>query len=95
MMVFSQGDQLPETAAAAYAGAWRYRSELAPIAFAVLIVAVAATLHRSHSGSWPWLAGVTVTSTTVLAVPGPAWLRKAWPVMDRGAERVYASAVTQ
>ena len=96
MMIFSQGDQLPETAAVAIGRMlWRYRSELAPIAFAVVIVTVAATLHRAHSGSWPWLAGATATSTVVLAVPGPAWLRTMWPVLDRVAERVYAGAVTR
>ena len=54
MMVFDQGDQLPETAAAAIARAmWRYRSELAPIAFAALIVAAAEMLHRTHPVWWP------------------------------------------
>jgi biotin operon repressor len=95
MMVFNQGDQLPETAAVAIARAvWRYRSELAPIAFAALIVAAAAQLHRTHPGWWPWWALATVTTTAILAVPVPAWLRKAWPVVDRPAERLYAGAVT-
>ena len=95
MMVFSQGDQLPETAAVAIGRAlWRYRSELAPIAFALLTVAVALMLHRSHRGVWPWLALGTVASTAIQAVPVPAWLRKAWSAIDRPAERVYASVVT-
>jgi FtsK/SpoIIIE family len=95
MMVFSQGDPLPETAAVAIGRAvWRYRSELAPIAFAVLIVAVATVLHRTHRGSWPWLAVGTVLSTAVQAVSAPAWLQTLWSVLDRPVERVYASAVT-
>jgi len=95
MMVFSQGDQIPETAAVSIARAmWRYRSELAPIAVAVLVVAAAALLHRTHPGWWPWWAAATVTTTTVLAVPVPAWLRKVWSIVDRPAERVYAGAVT-
>jgi S-DNA-T family DNA segregation ATPase FtsK/SpoIIIE len=95
MMVFSQGDQLPETAALAIGRTlWRYRSELAPIAVAALIVAAAVALHRVHPRSWPWWALATVTTTTILAVPVPAWLQKAWPVVDRAAERVYAGAVT-
>ena len=73
---------------------WRYRSELAPIAFALLTVAVALTLHRSHPGAWPWLALGTVASTAIQALPVPAWLRKAWSATDRPAERIYASAVT-
>ena len=62
MMVFNQGDRLPETAAVAIGRAlWRYRSELAPIAFAVLTVAVAAEAaprlipergHGWHSARW-------------------------------------------
>jgi S-DNA-T family DNA segregation ATPase FtsK/SpoIIIE len=94
MMVFDQGDQLPETAAGAIAHAmWRYRSELAPIAFAALIVAAAEMLHRTHPVWWPWWALATVTTTTILAAPVPAWLRKAWPMVDRPAERVYVGAV--
>ncbi len=95
IMVFGQGDQLPETTAAAVGRlVWRYRSELAPIALAILTVAVAVALHRTHRGAWPWLAGGTVASTAIQAVPFPAWLRKAWPVLDRPAERAYAGAVT-
>ena len=95
MMVFSQGDRLPETASVAIGRAlWRYRSELAPIVVAVLIVTMAVMLHRAHPRSWPWWAVATVTTTTILAVPLPAWLPKAWPVVDRAAERVYAGAVT-
>jgi hypothetical protein len=95
MMVFSQGDQLPETAAVAIGRAlWRYRSELAPIAFALLTVAVALMLHRSHPGAWPWLALGTVASTAIQALPVPPWLRKAWSATDRPAERVYAGVVT-
>ncbi len=95
MMVFSQGDQLPETAAVAIGRTvWRYRSELAPIAVAALIVTAAVMLHHAHPRSWPWWAVATVMTTTILAVPVPAWLQKAWPVVDRAAERVYAGAVT-
>jgi hypothetical protein len=95
MMVFSQGDQLPETAAVAIGRMlWRYRSELAPVAVAVLVVTAAVMLHRAHPGWWPWLAVGTVASTAIEAVPVPSWLRTAWSVTDRAAERVYAGAVT-
>jgi S-DNA-T family DNA segregation ATPase FtsK/SpoIIIE len=30
----------------------------------------------------------------VQAIPAPTWLRALWPVLDRPAERIYASAVT-
>jgi FtsK/SpoIIIE family len=95
MMVFNRGDQLPETAFAAIGrAAWRYRSELAPIALAVITVIMAAELHRAHPRSWPWLAAGTVASMAIQAAPAPAWLRKAWSVLDRPAERIYASVVT-
>ena len=95
MMVFNQGDQLPEIAVVAIARAvWRYRSELAPIAFAALIVATAAMLHHTHPGWWPWWVLATVTTTTILTVPMPAWLRKAWSVVDRPAERIYVGVAT-
>lgn len=95
MMVFSHGDQLPETAAVAIGRTlWRYRSELAPVAVAVLIVTAAVMLHRAHPGWWPWLAVGTVASTAIEAAPVPSWLRTAWSVMDRPVERVYAAAVT-
>jgi S-DNA-T family DNA segregation ATPase FtsK/SpoIIIE len=94
MMVLNSGDQLPETVAAAIGRAlWRYRSELAPIAFAALTVLAAMSLHRTHRGSWPWLAVATVCSMTVLAIPVPARLRKALFVLGRPVERVYAAAV--
>ena len=95
MMMFSQGDQLSDTTAAAIGRlVWRYRSELAPIALAILTVAVAVTLHRAHRGAWPWLAVGTVMSLLIEAIPAPTWLRKAWSILDRPAERAYASAVT-
>jgi hypothetical protein len=55
MMVFNQGDRLPETAAVAIGRAlWRYRSELAPIASAVLVVVAAVMLYHTHPEWWPW-----------------------------------------
>ena len=95
MMVFNQGDRMPETAAVAIGRAiWRYRSELSPIAFAVLVVAATVMLHRTHPEWWPWWALATVTTTTILAAPMPACLRKAWSIVDRTVDRVYAGAVT-
>ena len=51
-------------------------------------------LHSTHRGSWPWLAAGTAASTAIQTVPVPTWLQKAWSVMDRPAERIYAAAVT-
>ena len=94
MMLLNSGDQLPETTATAVGRMlWRYRSELAPIAFAAVTVLAAMFLHRAHSGAWPWLAVATAASMTVLAIPAPTWLRKARFVLKRPAERIYATAV--
>lgn len=95
MMLVSSQDQLPETVAIAIGRAiWRYRSELAPIAIAALTAAIAATLHRDHPTAWPWLAIATAVGVSLLAAPPPEWARKAWAILDRPAERVYAAAVT-
>jgi hypothetical protein len=94
MMLLNSGDQLPETAAAAIGRTlWRYRSELAPVVFAAVTVLAAMSLHRTHPEWWRWLAVATMAGTTVLAIPAPARLRKAWFVLERPAERVYAAAV--
>jgi hypothetical protein len=95
MMLVSSADQLPETAFIAIGRAiWRYRSELAPLVVAALTAAAAAILHRSHPSASPWLAAATASGVTLLAVPLPAWARKAWSVLGRPAERVYVATVT-
>ena len=94
-MFLSPDQPLPETAGAIVVRAlWRYRSELAPVVAAAGIVIVAATLHRSHPGWWPWLMAVTLADVAVLALPAPRRLRKEWPFLSRTAERVYAAAVS-
>jgi S-DNA-T family DNA segregation ATPase FtsK/SpoIIIE len=93
MMVVNPGDPLPETAAAEIGRwLWRYRSELAPIVLGVLTALLALGLHTAHRDSWPWLAVATLAATAAFAIP-PQWARKAWFLLDRPAERVYAAAV--
>ena len=83
-VVVNSGNDLPESAAVATARAiWRYRSELTPIAVAIGTVGAATTLHRAHQGAWPWLAIATLAFIAALAIPLPAWARKAWAVLDR------------
>ncbi|WP_300614411.1 hypothetical protein [Trebonia sp.] len=94
MIVVNSGSGLPESATMAVARTiWRYRSELAPIAVAAVTAIAAAILHRAHHGTWPWLTGATLALTTALAIPLPEWARKAWAILDRPAERVYAIAL--
>jgi S-DNA-T family DNA segregation ATPase FtsK/SpoIIIE len=95
MMLISSGDQLLETATTAIGRAiWRYRSELAPIIIAALTATTAAILHRSHSGTWPWLAVATAGGIALLSIPLPSWARKTRAVLERPAERVYGAVVT-
>lgn len=90
MMVLNSTDQLPETPTSAIAHAiWRYRSELAPVAIAIVTATAATTLHHAHRGAWPWLAIATVAIAVLLAIP----LKKAWSLFDRPAERIYAATV--
>jgi hypothetical protein len=95
MIVLNSGDQIPDTAATQIGRAiWRYRSELAPIAFASLTALAAAGIHHSDPRSWVGFSLTTIAATAVLAVPQPAWARKAWSLLDRPADRAYAAIVT-
>jgi S-DNA-T family DNA segregation ATPase FtsK/SpoIIIE len=95
MIVLNSGDQIPDTTATQIGRAiWRYRSELVPVAIAGLTALVAAGIHHSDPRSWPWFAVATIAAVTALAVPPPAWARKAWSLLDRPADRAYAAIVT-
>jgi S-DNA-T family DNA segregation ATPase FtsK/SpoIIIE len=93
-MFLRPDEPLPETAGAiAVRALWRYRSELAPVVAAAGVVVAAVTLHRSHSGWWPWLMAVTLADVIALVLPTPRWLRKELSLPDRTAERGYSAVV--
>ena len=95
MIVLNSGDQIPETAAAQIGRSmWRYRSELAPVAVSVLVVLAALAMHHADRRSWPWLALIAVAATACFTIPLPRWIRRAWPLLDRTAERAYAATVS-
>jgi DNA translocase FtsK/SpoIIIE-like protein len=95
MFVINSGSDLPESATTAIVRfIWRYRSELAPLAVVAATAFAVTTLHRTHHGAWPWLALATLSLITALTIPPPEWARKAWAILDRPAERVYAIATT-
>ncbi len=95
MIVLNSGDQIPDTPAAEIGRAiWRYRSELLPAALAGLIALIAAGIHHAHQRSWAWFALATMATVTALAVPPPAWARKAWALLDRPPDRAYAAIVS-
>ncbi len=55
---------------------WRYRSELAPLAFAAMTALAAWLLHATHPHWWPALTAATVAAAAGagLAGGGSAWL---------------------
>ena len=67
MMVINAGEPFPETVGVLLARwAWRYRSELAPLAVAACLAAAAWWLHRTRPHWWLFLAALT-------AVAGGRW----------------------
>jgi S-DNA-T family DNA segregation ATPase FtsK/SpoIIIE len=68
--------------------AWRYRSELAPISTALLLLAVGAVAHTWLPGWWPIIAA---TGTAAAAIVGLLGYRFG---LGRQAERAYAIATT-
>jgi S-DNA-T family DNA segregation ATPase FtsK/SpoIIIE len=93
-MIMISSDEFPELAIAVIAHwIWRYRSELTPLAVAGATALAALILHYTHHGWWPWLALATASAITTLAIPLPNWVRKAWDVLQRPAERACAAMV--
>src|SRR5216684_3884097 len=71
MMFMSPGDRLPETAAVIIARlAWRYRSELAPVSLALIIVAAGWLLHAERPHWSPVIAAATAMVAVVLGAAG-------------------------
>lgn len=86
MMVVNSHDQVPETAGVVLLRfAWRYRSELAPVFMAVMLVAAGWWLHSVHPRWWDYLLGATVLAAWALAALGA---RVGLPSLT---ERLYAA----
>jgi S-DNA-T family DNA segregation ATPase FtsK/SpoIIIE len=89
MTIINPGDPLPETAAVEIGRwLWRYRSELAPFAVALVTAAAAWWLHGHDVHWWPLIAALAAASVPVLAIAGSRL-----GLADL-AERIYASTVT-
>jgi len=71
MMVINSGDQPPETAGVVLLRfAWRYRSELAPLFVAVVLLAAGWWLHTAHPRWWEYFLSVAVMASWALAALG-------------------------
>jgi hypothetical protein len=89
MMIFNSGDQLPETAwLVIFHLAWRYRSELAPVYLAAVILGVSWWLHAAHPHSWTLVLGAAVVAAAALAALG------ARLGLTALTERLYAAITT-
>ena len=89
MMVVSSGDDFPETVAVMLLrSAWRYRSELAPLGLASVILSAASWMHATHPHWWGFLLGITAVAALLLATIGTKIKLRVL------LERLYAATVT-
>jgi S-DNA-T family DNA segregation ATPase FtsK/SpoIIIE len=87
MMVINTGDALPKTVGVALLrGAWRYRSELAPLAVTAGLAAAAWWLHATRPHWWGLTAVLAGVAAWAVALFGARWR---FPTL---IERVYAAA---
>ncbi|SDT53203.1 FtsK/SpoIIIE domain-containing protein [Actinoplanes derwentensis] len=67
---------------------FRYRSELAPVFLALVLVVVGSVMHHSRPGAWPLVVVMTVLAATAVGLRGWPW------GLTRPAERIYAATAT-
>jgi S-DNA-T family DNA segregation ATPase FtsK/SpoIIIE len=85
MMVISSGEPFPETALVVLLhAAWRYRSELAPLACTAVIICAASWLHAAHPHWWPF-------SAILSAIAAPALVAFGKKILPALLERIYAA----
>jgi S-DNA-T family DNA segregation ATPase FtsK/SpoIIIE len=88
MIVMGSGDRLPEVAAVvAFRWAWRYRSELAPLLLAVLMMLAGWLLHATHPTWWWGIFTLAAISASGLLIFGRG------TGLVSGTERLYAALV--
>jgi hypothetical protein len=86
MMVINTGDAFPETVGVVLLrGAWRYRSELAPVTVVAGLVAAAWWLHHTRPQWWGLTAVAAGVAAWAVALFGARWR---FPTL---IERVYAA----
>ena len=94
MMVISAGDGFPETMGVLLVrGAWRYRSELAPVAVAGGIAAAGWWLHHTRPHWWFPVAVLAGVAAWAVALFGARWRLPTLPERIYAAVTIYAAGI--
>ena len=100
MMVINSGEPFPDTVGLLLLrGAWRYRSELAPLYVTVAIFVAAWWLHTTRPQWWALILGISGAAAWVLATFGarfglPALIERLYAAITVFAAGTWTSAAT-
>jgi DNA-binding transcriptional ArsR family regulator len=94
MMVINTGDAFPETVGVVLLrGAWRYRSELAPVGVTAGLVAAAWWLHHTRPHWWFPVAVLAGVTAWAVALFGARWRLPTLPERVYAAVTIYAGGI--
>ncbi len=94
MMVINTADSFPETMALLLLrGAWRYRSELAPLAVTAGLAAAAWWLHHTRPHWWFPVAVLAGLAAWAVALFGARWRLPTLPERVYGAVTIYVAGI--
>jgi hypothetical protein len=94
MMVINSGEPFPDTVAVILLRvAWRYRSELAPLAVTAAIVAAAWWLHHTRPHWWFPVVVVAGVAAWAVALFGARWRLPTLPERVYAAVTIYAGGI--
>jgi FtsK/SpoIIIE family len=94
MMMINTGDGFPETVGVVLLrGAWRYRSELAPVGVVAALVAAAWWLHHTRPHWWFPVAVLAGVAAWAVALFGARWRLPTVPERVYAAVTIYAAGI--
>ena len=94
MMMINTGDGFPETVGVVLLrGAWRYRSELAPVGAVAGLVAAAWWLHHTRPHWWLPVAVLAGVAAWAVALFGARWRLPTLPERVYAALTIYAGGI--
>jgi hypothetical protein len=94
MMMINTGDGFPETVGVVLLrGAWRYRSELAPVGVTAALVAAAWWLHHTRPHWWFPVAVLAGVAAWAVALFGARWRLPTLPERVYAAVTIYAGGI--